>query len=81
MKKKSKKERYDIEHNANIGLDYEKELEKFYGFDGDNIQTEYVLNEYDVGLDTTIRSVKDLKEMMGNEYQHIINHLNKNKDS
>lgn len=57
---------------------YEKELEKFYDFDGDDIQTEYVLDEYDVGLDTTIR---DLKEMMGNEYEHVINHINKNKDS
>ena len=61
--------------------DYEKKLEEFFDLDGDDIQTEYVLDEYDVGLDTTIRSVEDLKEMMGTEFEHVINHFNKNKDS
>ncbi len=35
----------------------------------------------DCGTDTTIRTPEDLAEMMGNEYQHVINHFNKNKDS
>lgn len=57
--------------------DYEKELEEFYDFDDDDYDNPYE----NCGLDTTIRSPEDLKEMMGNEYEHVINHFNKNKDS
>ena len=59
---------------------YEKELEEFFDFDGDDIQTNYVLDDYDVGLDTTIRSIEELKEMMGTEFKHLENHINKTKE-
>lgn len=59
---------------------YEKELEEFFDFDGDDIQTDYVLDDYDVGLDTTIRSIEELKEMMGTEFKHLENHINKTKE-
>jgi hypothetical protein len=57
--------------------DYEKELEEFYDIDDNNSNDPYK----DCGTDTTIRTAEDLAEMMGNEYQHVINHFNKNKDS
>ena len=60
-----------------IKTEYEQKLEEFYDFDGDNIQTEYVLDEYDVGLDTTIMDPEELKKLMGNEYEHVINHFKK----
>ena len=64
---------------------YEKELEEFYDFDDDDIQTDYVLDDYDnpyenCGRDTTIRSVEELKEMMGTEFKHLENHINKTKE-
>lgn len=76
---------------------YEKELEKFFDIEDEDTETEYVLDDWlsidrfmpennpgpydEVGLDTTIRSPEDLKEMMGTEFEHVINHFNKNKDS
>ena len=57
--------------------DYEKELEEFYDIDEDDYDNPYE----NCGNDTTIRTAEDLAEMMGNEYQHVINHFNKNKDS
>lgn len=77
-------------------LDYEKELDKFYGIDtehneGIDFEIEYVLDDYDktvtsaaydeVGLDTTIMDPEELKQIMGNEFMHVINHFKKVKDA
>jgi hypothetical protein len=57
--------------------DYEKELEEFYDIEDEDYDNPYE----NCGVDTTIRTPEDLAEVMGNEYQHVINHFTKNKDS
>jgi hypothetical protein len=57
--------------------DYEKELEEFYDIEDDDYDNPYE----NCGVDTTIRTPEDLAEVMGNEFQHVINHYKKDTDS
>lgn len=76
--------------------DYEKELNEFFQIDTEHsgdigLETEYVLDDYDrtltsvaydeVGLDTTIMDPEELKQIMGNEFMHVINHFKKTEDT
>jgi len=56
---------------------YVKELEEFYQIDEDDYDNPYE----NCGVDTTIRTPEELAQVMGNEYQHVINHFTKDTDS
>jgi len=58
-----------------IKTEYEQKLEEFYQID---LEHNAGIGLYDdVGLDTTIMDPEELKNLMGNEYEHVINHFKK----